>query len=325
MPHPIELMVANAVRDFYLKRYRSVTFLGKRSRSGEDKFEIRRMNTTDGIEIVVINACYASRHVECHVLLPEECPSRRSNLPCVSVKCIMYDASGPPTLQFDGNEAIPERVPERIADLCALPTWLQLACSGFTLPEMENYWDVIPVMMAMCLRCAMNVMFIHDRDYIGLTLLTDEFDQKYAKFSSTERMALDQLTHMDDENSSWYCATVGSYILSTIFRTTAYSPVDKWQSAVNREPREDVLMFKMNMSAIRYKILQWMCQIEDELRQGGLHAPTIRTWAKLIALHTYQIFNHVNTITIGYSFPCGCDDGGDSAPTRGPTGTATEK
>lgn len=313
--------MSTAVRELFLQEYECITFMGKRSQDNDERFEIRRVAMTDGIDAIVVNGCYPTRNVECHILLPKGYPSRRTTMPCVSIKHTTYDTTGTP--EFDANlyidqNDVRELVPERIADLCALPTWLQLSCNGFTLPEMEQYWDVIPVMTAVVVRCAMNAMFIHDKNHIGLMLLADEFDQKYDRFSSNERLAIDQLTPTHNTDSHQYCMAIGGYVLEAFFGNAAYTSSNIWQSVINPSGEKTTLTFDVNKSAVRSKIICWLCNIEDDLRYGGKHRSTIRQRAHLFMLHTYQIFNFVKTINLGYSTPCeGGGDGGDgSAPTQ---------
>ena len=220
----------------------------------------------------------------------------------------------------------------QVTDLYALPTWLQLVSKPheFALPETEHPWDLIPVMVTICMRMAMTsiMQFGALIDHMAMALLADGFDCKYGRYTKTIPMAIDalllQMTQLGPADTSTlaYCGMVGGYLIAHFFDSEVYAPSDLWQSAVNNAyDRPSGLMFHSNMSDVRCKIMGWMCGVEDELRAASAHASTIVGHASCLLEHTIHVFNHYDTVEMSFSEReaprgdgCGGCDGDNALP-----------
>ena len=252
------------------------------------------MLTCKGVNVWVVNACHDD-DIACHIYIPSHFPRGTLLIPWISIFCstdTMHDSL-------------------HTSDFCALPTWLQLVCKPheFVLPGMNHYADLIPVMMAVTVRTAMNRMLACDNNdcdaKLTIMLLAEEFDQKYSRFNTNSHTALDSLLRQMDstgdatEEHVSYCMTLGYCLISLFFNHQAYSPSDLWQSAINNQTESaNILLFHSNMSDVRSKITTWLCQIENELRRNGPYTERITTHAKDFLKHTYNIFKHYDSISL---------------------------
>lgn len=288
----------------------SICFSGRLCGDSPFRFETRRRVLTrrgGHVEVwnIVQNGNCGNRDVICQIHISNECPASALLMPCIS----QYNTKTP------------------VADMYALPTWIQLVCKPheFTMPEMEHAWDLIPVMVTVCIRVAMASIISSGMDdphsRTTMTLLVDAFDQKYTRYAPTAQMAIDDMLSKQERSGSdtneamSYCMMIGAYLLVNFFEYEAYDLSDLWQSAI-RHPetnRPSGLIFFSNMSDVRCKIVGWMCGVEDELRAKSAHASTIVQHISQYLKYTINVIEHYDTIQI-MTTPHIDGRDGDSAP-----------
>lgn len=278
-----------------------VAFTGRLKGTGPRRSEKRLVPTQRGayveVENVVIEGEDGDQVVTCKVYVSESFGMVGLLVPCV----------------WNSHDNTP------LNDMYALPTWLQLVCKPheFTLPETEHSWDLIPVMVAICMRLAMASILASQQgtktpsERLMMALLVDAFDKRYNRYNADTSMAIDDLILQIQElghitpDSMGYCLTIGGYLLAHFFELHAYAPQDVWQSAINNAASlrdNSALVFHSNMSDVRCKIIEWMCGVEDELRLNT-HTSCIIKHASHIFKHTIHTFDHYDTITILSSRP----------------------
>ena len=296
----------------------SVSFSGRLKGNGPHRSDKRWVPTSSGVYVEVENVVLDDESGNRTVIFNVHVPSSFGNV-SVMVPCI-----------WNCNENTP------VGDMYALPTWLQLVSKPheFTLPETEHPWDLIPVLVAICMRTAATSMmhFGALTDHMALALLADGFDCKYSRYTQNTPMAIDalmiQMTKMGHATTTSlaYCGMIGGYLIANFFDTEVYAPNDIWQSAINNTYyRPSELMFHSNMSDVRCKVMEWMCGVEDELRAHSVHASTIVEHASRILEHTVHIFSHYDTIDISSSHTeAVCDDGYDDDSALLPVSTSAE-
>ena len=275
-----------------------------------DRFNRKSVPTQRGMSVDVENVVCSNGEgstVVCRVYIPESFGSISLLVPCV----------------WSCNQNTPA------ADMYALPTWLQLACKPyeFILSEMEHPWDLIPVMVTICMRTTM-VHLLHQNtanpsSRVATTLLVDAFDHKYERYNSNAQMAIDDMLitlHRAGQATPanmTHFITIGGHLLRYFFGYTAYDSSDIWQSAVNNtDDQPSDLMFYSNMSDVRCKIIKWMCDVEDTLRANSPHTWTIMEHASRLFQHTHHVLNHYDNFTISST----TTDGDSSKESSGVTG-----
>lgn len=267
-----------------------VAFTGRLQGEGAAFSVSKAVLTTKGSDAFVNNTCVVSengdRHVTCDIFIHKE------SLCMALMPCVQFHHTTP------------------ISDMYALPTWLQLSCKPhqLLLPEMENPWDLIPVMLTICTRIAMVSVLqsdMHDAAFRhSMRMLTDMFDHKYSRYGRDTPMAVDELLNQigPDCSAVGHCMAIGGYVIVNFFAPGAYAPGDTWQSAVNQTNKLPFgLVFKSNMSDVRCKITAWMRGVENELRLKGPHYSTIQGHAKSVLRDTLRVFDGYDTIRVIHS------------------------